>query len=97
MTTAIIPLANAKLVKLLIPKARLHGLHHGGHLGLVSRQPSATPVVDAFLAAPLLEPRVVMTGTAVTDGDFCLIEDPRYGNRELLAQTRSSWRSRFSR
>jgi pimeloyl-ACP methyl ester carboxylesterase len=48
----IIPLANARLMKLLIPKARLH-IYHGGHLGLVSEADELAPVVDAFLAAVL--------------------------------------------
>jgi len=48
----IIPLANARLMKLLIPKARLH-VYHGGHLGLVTEAAELAPVVDAFLAAPL--------------------------------------------
>jgi poly(3-hydroxyalkanoate) depolymerase len=47
----IIPLANARLMKLLIPKARLH-VYHGGHLGLVTEAAQLAPVVDAFLAAP---------------------------------------------
>jgi poly(3-hydroxyalkanoate) depolymerase len=52
----IIPLANARLMKLLIPKARLH-VYHGGHLGLVTEAAELAPVVDAFLTAPLLEPK----------------------------------------
>ena len=48
----IIPLANARLMKLLIPKARLH-VYHGSHLGLVSEAAELAPVVDAFLAAVL--------------------------------------------
>ena len=49
----IIPLANARLMKLLIPKSRLH-VYHGGHLGLVTEAAELAPVVDAFLASPLL-------------------------------------------
>ncbi len=48
----IIPLANARLMKRLIPKSRLH-IYHGGHLGLVTEAAELAPVVDAFLAAPL--------------------------------------------
>ena len=48
----IIPLANARLMKLLIPKSRLH-IYRGGHLGLVTEAAGLAPVVDAFLAAPL--------------------------------------------
>jgi poly(3-hydroxyalkanoate) depolymerase len=47
----IIPLANARLMNLLIPKSRLH-VYHGGHLGLVTEAAELAPVVDAFLAAP---------------------------------------------
>jgi len=48
----IIPLANARLMNLLIPRARLH-VYHGGHLGRVTEAAELAPVVDAFLAAPL--------------------------------------------
>ena len=47
----LIPLANARLMHLLIPKSRLH-VYHGGHLGLVTEAAALAPVVDAFLAAP---------------------------------------------
>jgi glutaryl-CoA dehydrogenase len=84
----IIPLANARLMKLLIPKARLH-VYHGGHLGLVSEAAELAPIVDAFLTAPLPVWSAVMTRTPVTDGDFYLIErtlDPE--GRQLLMRTR---------
>ena len=45
----IIPLANARLMNLLIPKSRLH-VYHGGHLGLVTEAAELAPVVDGFLA-----------------------------------------------
>jgi hypothetical protein len=47
----LIPLANARLMRLLIPNSRLH-IYHGGHLGLVTEAAELAPVVDAFLAAP---------------------------------------------
>ena len=47
----IIPLANARLMNLLIPGSRLH-VYHGGHLGLATEAAELAPVVDAFLAAP---------------------------------------------
>jgi pimeloyl-ACP methyl ester carboxylesterase len=47
----LIPLVNARLMHLLIPKARLH-VYHGGHLGLVTEAAALAPVVGAFLAAP---------------------------------------------
>ena len=87
----IIPLANARLMKLLIPKSRLH-VYHGGHLGLVTEAAELAPVVDAFLAAPLPVWRVFMASsgrTALTDGDFYLIEqtlDPE--GRQLLLRVR---------
>lgn len=46
----LIPLANARLMHLLIPKSRLH-VYRGGHLGLVTEAATLAPVVDAFLAA----------------------------------------------
>jgi len=52
----IIPLANARLMKLLIPKSRLH-VYHGGHLGLVTEAAELAPVVDGFLAAPVARER----------------------------------------
>ncbi|HLK77373.1 MAG TPA: poly(3-hydroxyalkanoate) depolymerase [Streptosporangiaceae bacterium] len=48
----IIPLANARLMKLLIPDSRLH-VYHGGHLGLVTEAAELAPVVDDFLTALL--------------------------------------------
>jgi hypothetical protein len=49
---AIIPLANAKLMNMLMPRSRLH-VYHGGHLDLATEAAELAPVVDAFLAAPL--------------------------------------------
>jgi poly(3-hydroxyalkanoate) depolymerase len=46
----LIPLANARLMHLLIPKSRLH-VYQGGHLGLVTEAATLAPVVDAFLTA----------------------------------------------
>ncbi len=48
----VIPLVNARLMNLLIPKSRLH-VYHGGHLALATEAADLAPVVDAFLAAPL--------------------------------------------
>jgi len=47
----IIPLANARLMNLLIPRSRLH-VYRGGHLGLLTEAAELAPVIDAFLAAP---------------------------------------------
>jgi poly(3-hydroxyalkanoate) depolymerase len=47
----IIPLANARLMKRLIPNSQLH-VYHGGHLALVTDAAELAPVVDAFLTAP---------------------------------------------
>jgi len=47
----IIPLANARLMNLLMPRSQLH-VYHGGHLGLATEAAELAPVVDAFLAAP---------------------------------------------
>jgi poly(3-hydroxyalkanoate) depolymerase len=46
----LIPLANARLLRLLIPRSRLH-VYHGGHLSLVTEAAELAPVVDAFLTA----------------------------------------------
>jgi poly(3-hydroxyalkanoate) depolymerase len=45
----IIPLANARLLHLLIPGSRLH-VYHGGHLGLVTEAAELAPLVNGFLA-----------------------------------------------
>ena len=45
----IIPLANARLMHLLIRKSRLH-VYHGGHLALVTEATALAPLVDGFLA-----------------------------------------------
>jgi poly(3-hydroxyalkanoate) depolymerase len=47
----IIPLTNARLMNLLIPKSQLH-VYRGGHLGLVTEAAELAPVVDGFLIAP---------------------------------------------
>jgi poly(3-hydroxyalkanoate) depolymerase len=60
----IIPLANARLMKLLIPDSRLH-VYRGGHLGLVTDAAELAPVVDAFLTAPLSHRRRGITGWVV--------------------------------
>jgi poly(3-hydroxyalkanoate) depolymerase len=46
----LIPLANARLLRLLIPDSRLH-IYNGGHLGLVTEAAELAPVVDTFLSA----------------------------------------------
>jgi pimeloyl-ACP methyl ester carboxylesterase len=45
-----IPLANARLMRLLIPNSQLH-VYHGDHLGLLTEPAELAPVVDRFLAA----------------------------------------------
>ena len=45
----IIPLANARLMHLLIPRSTLH-VYRGGHLGLVTEAAELAPVVDGFLS-----------------------------------------------
>jgi len=47
----LIPLANARLLRRLIPNSRLH-VYHGGHLSLVAEAADLAPVVDRFLTAP---------------------------------------------
>jgi poly(3-hydroxyalkanoate) depolymerase len=45
----LIPLANARLMRALIPRSRLH-VYHGGHLALVTEAAELAPVIDRFLA-----------------------------------------------
>src|SRR5258707_8250533 len=54
----LIPLANARLLQLLIPNARLQ-VYHGGHLSLVTEAPDLAPGVDGVLAPaePRRDPR----------------------------------------
>jgi poly(3-hydroxyalkanoate) depolymerase len=47
----LIPLANGRLLRRLIPNSRLH-VYQGGHLSLVAEAADLAPVVDRFLAAP---------------------------------------------
>lgn len=47
----LIPLANAKIMGGLLPRARLH-VYHGGHLALLTRAAELAPVVARFLDAP---------------------------------------------
>jgi len=47
----IIPLANARLMHLLVRGSRLH-VYQDGHLGLVTKAAELAPVVDGFLAPP---------------------------------------------
>ncbi|HTS98277.1 MAG TPA: poly(3-hydroxyalkanoate) depolymerase [Streptosporangiaceae bacterium] len=46
----LMPLANARLLRRLIPDSRLY-VYHGGHLSLVTEAANLAPVVDRFLAA----------------------------------------------
>jgi poly(3-hydroxyalkanoate) depolymerase len=46
----IIPLANARLMRRLIPHSQLH-VFSGGHLGLVTEAAQVAPVISAFLTA----------------------------------------------
>jgi glutaryl-CoA dehydrogenase len=87
----IIPLANARLMNLLIPGSRLH-IYHGGHLGLATEAAQLAPIVDAFLGAPLRREITGMTAsgpTAVADADFYLLEqmlEPK--GRQVLLRVR---------
>jgi poly(3-hydroxyalkanoate) depolymerase len=57
----LIPLANARLMHSLIPRAQLH-VFHGGHLGLVTEAAEVAPVIGRFLAS-------APAGAAVHRGD----------------------------
>jgi pimeloyl-ACP methyl ester carboxylesterase len=47
----LVPLANARVLAGLIPRAKLHVVDDG-HLFLVTRSQRATPVIRSFLSAP---------------------------------------------
>lgn len=46
----IVPLVNARILRWLIPRSRLH-VHDGGHLALITEAPDLAPVVARFLRA----------------------------------------------
>jgi poly(3-hydroxyalkanoate) depolymerase len=46
----LVPLINAKIMRLLIPRAKLH-VYHGGHLGLLTHAKELAVVVEQFLFA----------------------------------------------
>jgi poly(3-hydroxyalkanoate) depolymerase len=94
----LIPLANARLMKLLIPKSRLH-VFHGGHLGLITEAAELAPIVDAFLTAPLpvfgglpCHGRPSPTPTSTCSSGLWM---PRAAS--CSGGSGSSWRSRSSR
>jgi len=47
----LIPLANARLMRALIPRSQLY-VYHGGHLGLVTEAAEHAPVIARFLGEP---------------------------------------------
>ena len=47
----IIPVANAHIMRALLPRARLH-LHSGGHIDLVQNAAELAPVIERFLREP---------------------------------------------
>lgn len=53
----IVPLANARILARLIPKARLHVVKGGGHLFIVSRAGEVVPLIKEFLDGPSQAPR----------------------------------------
>ena len=52
----LIPLANARLLRLLIPHARLH-IYHGGHLGLVTEAAELAPAIEMVSSPRPTRPR----------------------------------------
>ena len=78
----IIPLANARLMKRLIPNSRLH-VYHGGHLGLVTEAAELAPVVDAFLAAPLTVSRRFTRGQPAAVAVAFGRHGPAFGTDEI--------------
>jgi pimeloyl-ACP methyl ester carboxylesterase len=57
----IIPLANARLMRWLIPRSELH-VYQGGHLELAAHPERIAPVVQAFLDAGRHAPGQAMQG-----------------------------------
>ena len=64
----IIPLVNAKIIRALMPHARLH-VYDDGHLGLITAADELGPLVSRFLSAPRVDctltagpPRTMPTG-----------------------------------
>jgi pimeloyl-ACP methyl ester carboxylesterase len=47
----IIPVANAYIMKCLLPHSRLH-LHSGGHIDLMQNAAELAPVIEGFLREP---------------------------------------------
>jgi len=47
----IVPIANAYILKWLLPRARLHR-HAGGHIDVVHNAPELAPVIEEFLGTP---------------------------------------------
>jgi poly(3-hydroxyalkanoate) depolymerase len=47
----IVPVANARIMHVLLPHSRLY-LHSGGHIDLVHNAPEVAPVIDHFLSEP---------------------------------------------
>jgi poly(3-hydroxyalkanoate) depolymerase len=52
----VVPLVNGKILKALIPQARLEIVEGGGHLFLVSRAAEVAPMIAKFLAEPDRQP-----------------------------------------
>jgi poly(3-hydroxyoctanoate) depolymerase len=48
----IMPVASSRMLAWLIPDARLHVVHGGGHLFLVDQPETVLPAIDEFLGAP---------------------------------------------
>jgi poly(3-hydroxyalkanoate) depolymerase len=49
---SIVPMANAHILNFALPNARLHVIHDGGHLFLMSRANETVPVIQDFLNEP---------------------------------------------
>jgi len=60
----IVPLANAQILKFMIPNATMHVVEDGGHLFLLSRAEEVLPILKDFLDAPSV------TGQVFTPSSF---------------------------
>lgn len=61
----IVPLINSRLIAKVMPNARLHVVHGGGHLFIVTRIAEILPVMKGFLDGPPPPPRSIHATRAV--------------------------------
>ena len=70
----VVPLANARLIAYLVPRARLHVVRGGGHLLLLDSTPDVLPVITGFLSPPTISTTSTTTHPRATTDR---VPDPR--------------------